>query len=262
MYVNPSGVFVLYCRLKRIQLNPQDFLTTHEGATMKLICLQHVAFEGPAWIGLWAGRSGLELETIGLYRNDPLPRLADFDGLVIMGGPMGANDGYRYHWMDPEKELIAQAVLQGKRVLGICLGAQLIAAALGSRVYPNPKKEIGWFPLDKTPDAGLSVFGAILPRRFTALHWHGDTFDLPPGAVHLASTPACVNQAFALNDAVLGLQFHLEATREGTEALVENCRDEMVPSATVQSEQEIRTGYGFLESAHTLMDKLLAQLFL
>jgi GMP synthase-like glutamine amidotransferase len=153
-------------------------------------------------------------------------------------------------------------VLKGKRVLGICLGAQLIAAALGSRVYPNPKKEIGWFPLDRAAGADGSIFGSILPRRFTALHWHGDTFDLPPGAVHLASTPACANQAFAFKDTVLGLQFHLEATREGAESLMENCRDELVPAAAVQSEQEIRTGYGFLEGAHSLMDKLLAQLFL
>lgn len=228
---------------------------------MKLVCLQHVAFEGPAWIGSWAEKNGLALETIGLYRKDPLPRPADFDGLVVMGGPMGANDGHRFHWMDPEKELIAQSVLQGKRVLGICLGAQLIAAALGSQVYPNPKKEIGWFPLDRVPGADQSTFGTILPRRFSALHWHGDTFDLPPGAVHLASTPACVNQAFAFKDTVLGLQFHLEATREGTEALMENCRDELVPAATVQSEQEIRTGYGFLESTHDLLDKLLARIF-
>ena len=229
---------------------------------MKLVCLQHVAFEGPAWIGSWAGEKGLALETVGLYRGDPLPRPADFDGLVVMGGPMGANDGYRFHWMDPEKELIAQAVLKGKRVLGICLGAQLIAASLGSRVYPNPKKEIGWFPLDRAAGADASIFGSLLPRRFTALHWHGDTFDLPPGAAHLASTPACVNQAFAFKDTVLGLQFHLEATREGAEALIENCREELVPAAAVQSEQEIRTGYGFLEGAHALMDKLLAQLFL
>ena len=228
---------------------------------MKLACLQHVAFEGPAWIGSWAEKNGLTLRTFGLYGGDPLPRPDDFDGLVVMGGPMGANDGYRFHWMEPEKELIARSVLQGKRVLGICLGAQLIAAALGSRVYPNAKKEIGWFPLDKVPDAEKSAFGALLPRRFTAFHWHGDTFDLPPGAIHLARTAACANQAFAFNDTVLGLQFHLEATREGAEALMENCRDEMVPAATVQNEQEVRTGYGFLEDAHTLMDKLLAQLF-
>jgi GMP synthase-like glutamine amidotransferase len=229
---------------------------------MRLVCLQHVAFEGPAWIGSWAEQNGLGLKTIGLYADEPLPRPADFDGLVVMGGPMGANDGYRFHWMEPEKELIAHTVLQGKRVLGICLGAQLIAAALGSRVYPNSKKEIGWFPLDRASGVDASNFGSVLPRRFTALHWHGDTFDLPPGAVHLASTPTCTNQAFAFKDTVLGLQFHLEATRAGTEALIENCRDELVPASAVQTEQEIRTGYGFLEGTHDLMGKLLARLFL
>jgi GMP synthase-like glutamine amidotransferase len=228
---------------------------------MKIVCLLHVPFEGPAWIGSWAKENSLALEEVALFRGAALPQAADFDGLVVMGGPMGVNDEYRFNWMQPEKALIATAVQQGKPTLGICLGAQLIASALGSRVYPNPRKEIGWFPVDKTAQAEGSVFGTALPKRFTALHWHGDTFDLPPEAVHLASSPACVNQAFAYKDNVLGLQFHLEATPASVDALIENCRNEIVEASTVQNEQEIRTGYSFFSGTHAVMAKLLKQLF-
>ena len=228
---------------------------------MKLSCLQHVAFEGPAWIESWARGKAITLETAELFRNAPLPRTEDFDGLVVMGGPMGVNDAYKYRWMGAERELIALAIEAGKPVLGICLGAQLIAAALGSKVFPNPRKEIGWFPLDKTAGDDRSAFSGDLPQRFTALHWHGDTFDLPRGAVRLAKTPVCLNQAFAINDKVLGLQFHLEATRESIAALIENCRDELVPAAAVQSEQEIRTGFSHLDGTHAVMGRLLDRLF-
>ena len=229
---------------------------------MKLICLQHVEFEGPAWIGRWVEKNAMELKTVGLFRSESLPAPGEFDGLVVMGGPMGANDEHRFHWMAPEKDLIARAVQLGKPTLGICLGAQLIASALDAGVYPNPKKEIGWFPLDKTAEADQSDFGALLPGRFTAMHWHGDTFDLPQGAVHLARSQACVNQAFAYKDHVLGLQFHLEATQDSIEALIENCRDELVPASMVQSETRIRTGCSGLEATHAVLEGLLKRLFL
>lgn len=228
---------------------------------MKLICLQHVAFEDPAWIGHWAEKNGMELEIVALFQGQPLPRPEEFDGLVIMGGPMGANDDQRFPWMPPEKQFIANVVQSAKPTLGICLGAQLIAASLGADVYPNPKKEIGWFPLENVPGADQSDLGALLSRRFTALHWHGDTFDLPRGAVHLARSQACENQAFAYKETVLGLQFHLEATRESIDALIENCRNELVPASMVQSETQIRKGYSALESTHALLDALLNQLF-
>lgn len=228
---------------------------------MKLVCLQHVAFEGPAWIGRWAEKNGMELETVALFQGHPMPRSDEFDGLVVMGGPMSANDDQRFPWMPPEKEFIANAVQSAKPTLGICLGAQLIAASLGAGVYPNPKKEIGWFPVDKVPGADQSDLGALLPRRFTALHWHGDTFDLPRGAVHLARSQACKNQAFAYKETVLGLQFHLEATRDSTDALIENCRNELVTASMVQSETLIRTGCSALENTHALLEALLTQLY-
>ena len=228
---------------------------------MKLCCLQHVAFEGPAWIASWAEVNAITLYTADLYRNAALPPGSEFDGLVVMGGPMGTNDEYRHHWMAPEKKLIARAVEAGKPVLGICLGAQLIAAALGSKVYPNPRKEIGWFPVDKAAEADRSPFGADLPQRFTAFHWHGDTFDLPTGAVRLAQSQACTNQAFAIESHVLGLQFHLEATQASITALVENCREDLVPASAVQNEQDIRTGFSYLDGTHAVMARLLDRLF-
>ena len=228
---------------------------------MKLTCLQHVPFEGPALVGSWAAANHIELQGVALYDGQDLPRPDDVDGLVVMGGPMGVNDRDTLPWMPPEMKLIADTIARHKPVLGICLGAQLIAAALGASVYPNPKKEIGWHPVEKTAQANDAVFGQALSQRFTAFHWHGDTFDLPQGAVHLAQTHACRNQAFALGDTVLGLQFHLEVTAEGADALIDACGDELAPSHTVQSATEIRAGYGHIENANVLMAGLLGRLF-
>jgi GMP synthase-like glutamine amidotransferase len=228
---------------------------------MKIACLTHVPFEGPAWIAEWAGLNGHSIHTTALYEGQALPGPADQDALVVMGGPMGVQDDHLHHWLAAEKQFIQQAVAQNKIVLGICLGAQLIAAALGGRVYPNPRKEIGWFPVHKTGDAEQSPLGNIFPDRFTALHWHGDTFDLPEGAVHLAASQACHNQAFQYKTHVLGLQFHLEATRPGLDALIENCRHELTPAHSIQSEKDIRTGYSYIDNCNALMSRLLDHLF-
>lgn len=228
---------------------------------MRLACLQHVPFEGPAFIARWAAENHTSLRTVALYDGEPLPDISAYDGLVVMGGPMGANDDFEYAWMGPEKKVIAEALWRQQPLLGVCLGAQLIAAAAGSRVYPNPKKEIGWFPVDKLRQTDTCVFAPLLPDRFTAFHWHGDTFTMPEGAVHLAATQTCRNQAFAIGDHVLGLQFHLEILPEGVEALIDNCGDELVPSYSVQTAREIRTGNSHAGKANTIMKGLLDRLF-
>lgn len=193
---------------------------------MRMHYLQHVAFEGPAAIADWARDRGHALTGTRLDRGAPLPRLADFDWLVVMGGPMGVADVGEYSWMTAELRLIREAVETGKIVLGVCLGAQLIAHAVGARVYRASNREIGWFPVEAIDGEVEDAFDG-LPPRFTPLHWHGDTFELPAGAIHLARGPACPNQAFQLGPRVLGLQFHLEATPESVGALVDHCAEEI-----------------------------------
>lgn len=151
---------------------------------------------------------------------------------------MSVNDEGRLPWLRDEKRFLAEAIAGGKAVLGICLGAQLIASALGTRVYPAPEKEIGWFPVFAEP-VGAGTF--VFPESTEVFHWHGETFSLPPGASHLASSAACQLQAFQIGARVIGLQFHLETTPESAEAIIGNCADELVHRQRyIQSEISMR----------------------
>jgi GMP synthase-like glutamine amidotransferase len=206
---------------------------------MNMHYLQHVDFEGPAAILTWAQERDYAVSGSHVYRGDALPDVDAFDLLVVMGGPMSVNDEQEYPWLAAEKSLVHAAVRAGKAVLGVCLGAQMIAAALGARVYRAAEKEIGWFPVQRVTAAGA---GAELPADFVPLHWHGETFDLPTGAVRLAATPAVPNQAFAVGLRVVGLQFHLEATAESVAALVKNCANEIKAGRYQQTPEEIAAG--------------------
>ncbi len=205
---------------------------------MKLHYLQHVPFEGPTNIATWAQKRGWPITGTPLFDDAPLPKLSELDWLVVMGGPMSTADEKQYPWLIREKRFIEQAIAAGKVVVGVCLGAQLIAEVLGARVYPGPHKEIGWFDVQKTPDATESLFSS-LPDSFTAFHWHGDTFDLPSGCVHLAESQACKHQAFSYDHRVLGLQFHIESTPQSVAALVEHCSDELIDGPYVQSAKQM-----------------------
>jgi GMP synthase-like glutamine amidotransferase len=200
-------------------------------------CLQHVPFETPGSILAWLARRGASVTSTGLFEPHSLPTVDDFDLLVVMGGPMSVNDEAEYPWLIAEKLLVRQAIDRGRAVVGVCLGSQVIASALGCRVYRNAAREIGWFPVSATPAAAS---GSLRwPDELTVFHWHGETFDLPSGAVRLASSEGCLNQAFQIDDRVVGLQFHLEATPETMAAMVEHCRHELTPDRYVQSEQEL-----------------------
>jgi GMP synthase-like glutamine amidotransferase len=199
--------------------------------------LQHVAFEGMGSITDWLTEQGARIAGTRLYEPHILPEIEDFDLLVVMGGPMSVNDEARHAWLRTEKAFIRQAVRQGKPVLGICLGAQLMASSLGARVFPNPEKEIGWFPVMAEQNADPSLW--CFPRKMTAFHWHGETFDLPDGAVRLASSQACQNQAFQIGRRAIGLQFHLETTPQSSHELIANCHAELVAARFVQSEDQL-----------------------
>jgi GMP synthase-like glutamine amidotransferase len=180
---------------------------------MTLLALQHIACEPPAAFEEELLARGHELERVELDEGEPLPDWRDFDGLIVMGGPMGAYEEQQHPWLVEEKRAIAAAARAGHPVWGVCLGAQLLAGALGAAVYPGPAAEVGLLPVELTPAAADDPVFRDAPASFPTLQWHGDTFDLPAGATLLASSPAYANQAFVFERAY-GLQFHLEVSPE------------------------------------------------
>jgi GMP synthase-like glutamine amidotransferase len=190
------------------------------------------------------------------YEDPALPDLAGLDLVIAMGGPMSVNDEAAFPWLVAEKAFIREAVGSGKAVLGVCLGAQLIASALGARVYPAARKEIGWLPIETAPVPG-DIFR--LPDGIRVFQWHGETFDLPEGAVRLARSGVAKNQGFQLHGNVLGLQFHLETTPESARALVDNCGSELVPGPSIQAAREIlEAPAAYYEAANRLMNDALS----
>jgi GMP synthase (glutamine-hydrolysing) len=163
-----------------------------------------------------------------------LPKLEEVDWLIVMGGSMSAYDENDFPWLKNEKQFIEQAILTRKTVLGICLGAQLVAEALGARVYPNSHKEIGWFRVRLTEEGTRSPLFYRFPGEFKVFHWHADTFDLPDQAVRVVTSQACLNQAFVFGESVVGLQFHLDFTKQSVEQLVLHCRTDIQEGAFVQ----------------------------
>lgn len=179
---------------------------------MKIRVLQHAAFEGPGEIGAWAEMRGHSVQVHPLYEGASLPGISEFDLLVVMGGGMNIYQDRDHPWLKPEREFIRLALKSGKRVVGICLGSQFIADALGQRVVQNPQYELGWLPVTFTAE-GRKAFPA-LPPEAVVLHWHGDTFGLPDGAIRLGFSAGCPEQGFVIKGKCLGLQFHFETNPE------------------------------------------------
>ena len=214
---------------------------------MRFHSIHHVSFEGLGFIKDWVSEQDYQLTSTHVYRGESFPILDTFDVLVIMGGPMGVYDEDNYSWLIQEKAFIKKAIQAGKKVIGICLGSQLIADALDAKVYPNSEKEIGWFPIQWNTQIESTVF-----------HWHGDTFDLPNGAELLASSEACLNQAFKVKNQLLGLQFHLEVKPENIKLMVENGLDELQNNRFIQTKEQILTSSAHFKSSQKLLVELLS----
>lgn len=226
---------------------------------MRAHYLQHVAFEGLGSIESWLESHGYALTCTQLFNSENLPSaesIPSIDLLIIMGGPMSVNDEGDYPWLTAEKQFVRQCIEAGKPVLGICLGAQMIAHTLGAKIFQNKEKEIGWLPIYSTSifsanansnsspslspsssPSSKSIFN--FPLSTTVFHWHGETFDLPSGAIRLAHSEGCENQAFQYGERVIGLQFHLETTPESAQEIVSHCRHELVSSTYIQNEETI-----------------------
>ena len=194
-----------------------------------VLVLQHVAVERAARIvtALESG-AGAAIRTVAVYGGEPVPRSLDgIDALVVMGGPMGVYEADRHPFLHDERRLIELAIASSVPTLGICLGSQLVASALGAPVAPGPAKEIGWYEVSTRDAATQDPLFAGAPRGFTALHWHGDVFAPPAGAVSLARSARTEHQAFRWGDSTWGLLFHLEVDPAQVEAMVATFSDEL-----------------------------------
>ena len=222
--------------------------------------LQHVPYEDPGCILNWIKNHGHQVTSTKFYQNDSLPYPDQIDWLIIMGGPMGIYDEDDFPWLKAEKQFIKELIDQNKTVLGICLGSQLIAAALGAKIYPNKFKEVGWFPISLSEQGKKSELFTGFESTFEVFHWHGDTFDLPKNATHLASSSVCKNQAFLINNKVLGLQFHFEVTADSLNNMVENGKNELQPAEYIQLAHKILHQTEFIDSNNQKMYRILDEL--
>jgi GMP synthase-like glutamine amidotransferase len=177
-----------------------------------VLVLQHIACEPPGAFEDVLVAAGADIHRVELDEGDALPPWQDFVAIVAMGGPMSVNDDAELPWLTAEKQAIAEAVRAGVPYWGSCLGVQLLAAALGARVYPGSQPEVGVLPVALTDEGRADPVFAGIPAEFQTLQWHGDTFDVPEGGVLLASSPAFPNQAFRVGRTAYGVQFHVEVT--------------------------------------------------
>jgi len=189
--------------------------------------LQHLAFEGRGVCEDFLAEAGHRVVAVPLHKGARLPRANEFDAWVVLGGLMSVNDTEQHPYLIPERDLLAGLIAEDRAVLGLCLGAQFIALAAGARVYPQRPKEIGFFRIALTDAAASDPLFRGWRREQEVFEWHGDTFDLPAGAVPLASSGLFGNQAFRLGQRVYGLQFHLEFTAEVVAFLRQACPDDV-----------------------------------
>jgi GMP synthase-like glutamine amidotransferase len=196
---------------------------------MRALVLQHIAVEGPGRLAPFLEQRGWTLETVALYAGAPLSaHPGAYQAIIVMGGPMGVYDDAMYPFLRQEHDFLQRAIAQEVPLLGICLGSQLLAKALGARVYRNPQKEIGWYTVDLTAAGRTDPLFAGIASPVRVFQWHGDAFELPSGATTLASSPLCMHQAFRYGDRVYGLLFHLELTPEIIRSWLDTFRDEFL----------------------------------
>ena len=228
---------------------------------MNVHYLKHVPFEGLGSMENVLTEYGCGLTRTCMYEDQSLPSIHEIDALIVMGGPMGVSDENDYPWLTLEKEFIESVIKRDIPVLGVCLGAQLIADVLGARVSKNHTEEIGWYPVNKIKfidDQRVTSF----PDQFNAYHWHGDTFDIPSGATNFLASQGCSNQAFIYGESTLGLQFHLEMLPSNVQGIYQECGNPDKQGDYVQSLEDMLSPMEFFQQANKITQTLMEAFFL
>ncbi|WP_138754407.1 type 1 glutamine amidotransferase [Paenibacillus sinopodophylli] len=227
---------------------------------MNIVAFKHFEFDDEEAFRTWVNHNGHHLVMREPSLGVDLGWIDELDLLVICGGPMSVYEEELYPWLVEEKQFVQHAIALGKKVLGICFGAQMIAELLGSPVYKNEHKEIGWHTVNRTSDEHSWLSG--LSESFLSFQWHGDTFDLPNDTRLLAYSDACKVQAFAYEDHVLALQFHLETTPACMEEMFANWYAELIEAPYIQSAEQIRSCYGQSKQSHKALHRILDRISL
>ncbi|MFA8301018.1 MAG: type 1 glutamine amidotransferase [Hyphomicrobiales bacterium] len=225
--------------------------------------LQHNRNEPPPTIIEWGLSNNINIKVINLNDKDlKLPESNEVEGLIIMGGPMNAYQTEEYPWLIDEKRLIQNCIKDSKKVLGICLGAQLVAEALGAKVYYTDIPEVGWWPIYLTDAGKKCKFFGSLPSQFTCFHFHEQIFDLPKGAYNLAETNECPSQGFVYNDNVLALQFHLEIHERTIQNIGKAFNIYTRTGIKIQSKEEVLKGDIYIPENKRYMNAILTNFFI
>lgn len=218
------------------------------------LVLQHVPFEGPGRLDPVLTARGYDVQVVPVHEGieDLDPRAADL--LVVMGGPMSVNDEASLPWLAPEKRAVREAIESGVPTLGVCLGSQIIASCLGAAVRSRDELEVGWYPVHAVRDEPLAKALAEPPR---VMHWHGEQWDLPTGARLLVSSEGCDHQAFAIDDHVLGVQYHLEMEPEGVKELIHHCPEDLAPGPWVDTIDQLLQTRACFEASHAALETVV-----
>lgn len=216
---------------------------------MKLLVIQHSAADRAAAIGPYLDQQQHEVKTVRIDQQDAIPTTVEADVLMTFGGAASLTSGTPPPWVEPEQDLLRRYVESGRRVLGICFGAQLLASALGAPVRRNDEPEVGWHQVRQV-EGGSKVVEAM-STSMTVLQWHQDTFGIPAGASRIFESEVCQNQGFCLADRVFGLQFHLEADARTVQSFVAVSKKRELESRFVQTREEILAGIEIHLAAQT-----------